>query len=561
MAELIHPYLNAPYPLNEIVAVRDTRELIEHWNRAFGERVAFRYCVEEGGAVVERSYQQFRDDIVALATAFLDLGLRGCKIAVIGENSYQWLLTYFAAINSGNVIVPLDRDLSTKEVRYLLENSESKAWVHTAKFSEMIAEIKPQLPMLEHCFLSAQGESELLSLVEKGHRLREAGDRRYEGIELDVEVCTALLYTSGTTGVSKGVMLSQKNLIGDLVNTLMNVYLQGQTVLVLPLHHSFTMMAVIFCTMHYGCTVCINKSLKDLSADLQLFQPDFLFLVPMIVEALYKRVVISMRRAGREAWFKEVSEHVDALFGLGIDVRRSIFKQVLDHFGGKLQMIISGGAALDPSYIEKYHSLGIALRNGYGITECSPVVAVNRNDHHKTGTIGQPVGNTEIMILDPNEQGEGEICVKSDIVMVGYYKNPEATAAAFIDGWFRTGDIGTFEDGFLSISGRAKNVIILSNGKNIYPEELEMHVANIPGVKEVLVYGLKGVITAEIFPDSEFFAELSAADIAIRLQQGIDAVNAELPRHKKIVDLRVREKPFLRTGSNKIVRSQVQEQE
>ena len=549
---------NAPYPLYDVPSISDMRSFIEGLGTRFGSRTAFMYTDSEGNEC-SHTFTEFADHVFALATEFIERGWQKTTIAVIGENNYQWVIAYYATIISGNIVVPLDRDLSTQEIVFLLGNCQAKVLVHTGRYSSLRDQLQSEVPSLQFFVDMGERDSALRDMVAAGTLLRAAQDCRVEQVHYDVQECAAILYTSGTTGVSKGVMLSQRNFLADTAQTLKNIELNGTTLLVLPLHHSFSMMAVIYCTLHSGCTVAINSSLKNLNEDLLRYKPDFLFLVPMIVEALYKRLLIQMRRLGREQWFNEVCTHVDALYQCDVDVRDPIFKTIREALGGNLKLIVSGGAALDPVYIDRYFTLGIDVRNGYGITECSPVVSVNRNNHHRRDSIGQPVPGMDIMILDPNELGEGEICVKGDIVMLGYYNNPEATDAAFIDGWFRTGDIGTLEDGFLAISGRMKNIIILSNGKNIYPEELELHISNVAGVKEVLVYGQKGVITAEIFPDQEYLAEQGIENAQDYLQHSIDAINETLPRHKKIVMLKVRGTPFLRTSSNKIVRSQVQE--
>ncbi|MCL2548067.1 MAG: AMP-binding protein [Symbiobacteriaceae bacterium] len=548
---------NAPYPWREVDQGTNLRQLMAIWQEKNADKLAFRYQEVGEEEIVEISYPRFAEDICALGTAFLNLGLQGAKIAVVGDNSYDWIVTYFAATNSGNIIVPLDRDLNTVEIGYLLQRSGCKAIVSTAKYNGLLDEIEPTLPDLEHRLLVGPGES-LRALMEKGRELYQKGDTAFANVVLDDDALTALLFTSGTTGVAKGVMLSHRNLTSDVIASIMSVELWGTTVLVLPLHHSFAFTTSVLCALHSGTTICINKTLKDLSPDLQLFKPDYLFLVPVIVSALHRRILQAMRKAGREAWLTKVMEHSDALVALGVDLRRVIFKSILDNFGGQLKLVISGGAALDAALVAQYYSFGIDLREGYGTTECSPVLAVNRNYYHKPGTIGPALPLVEIMINDPDDQGEGEICVKGDMVMQGYYGDAEATAEAFINGWYRTGDIGKLdEDGFYSITGRAKNVIILSNGKNVYPEEMEMQVQGLPGVREVVVYDENDLIVVEIFPDEEYLQENPGVDIKVQLQQGIDAINEKLPRHKKMADLRIRDQEFEKTGSGKIRRTAI----
>ncbi|MCL2497561.1 MAG: AMP-binding protein, partial [Symbiobacteriaceae bacterium] len=407
---------NAPYPLYQVDPGTNLRQFVALWAEKYQEKNAFRFQDEGTAEITDISFQQFAQDVAALGSAFLELGLQRAKIAVVGDNSYDWIITYFAATNSNNIIVPLDRDLSATEVGYLLQRSDCQVVVHSQRYSSMLASMSAQLPHLQHTFLVGPGGS-LRELLAHGHQLRAAGDTNFDQVDLDDTALAALLFTSGTTGVAKGVMLSHLNLSSDARISIMAVQLLHSTLLVLPLHHSFTFTTSVLCSLHSGATVAINKTLKDLADDLRLFKPRFLFLVPALVQALHKRVWQTMRKAGREAWLQQVVAHSDALVGLGVDLRKVIFRQVLESFGGDLDLIISGGAALDPSLVAKYHSFGIDLREGYGTTECSPVISVNRNNHFQVGSVGQPLPSLEVMIHAPDELGEGEICLKGDIVM------------------------------------------------------------------------------------------------------------------------------------------------
>ena len=546
------------YPYYEIDAVTDLREMLANWQGKFNDRIAFRYS-NDGQTIIEVTYETFINDVEALGTVFIDLGYQGKKIALIGDNSYQWVLTYLAAVNSGCIIVPMDRDLGSDELRYILDNCGAGILVHTSKYAKTIDALQVDLPLLEVRYHMETEDSEIVSLLKKGYELLTQGNTKFREVAIDNKACTAILYTSGTTGLAKGVMLSHFNLARDTVSTLGNIELTERSFCVLPLHHSFSMTANIFCSLHFGSTVCINQTLKDLSRDFILLKPTHVFLVPMLVEALYKRVWLAMRKAGREEWMRSVIDHSNGLLALGVDLRRLIFKQVLDNFGGSLRMIVSGGAALDPNYIKGYADFGIDLLEGYGITECTPVVAVNRNHSSRAGYVGPAVHNgCELRIVDPDENGEGEVAVRGDIVMLGYYNNPEATAATFDGDWFLTGDIGRIDDDFLKITGRKKNLIILANGKNIYPEELELKLMALPAVQETLVYGQNGIIVAEVFPNVDYVQENNFDIYAIRaeLQRGIDGINNALPRHKWIADLRIREIAFEKTGSGKIKRQQ-----
>ena len=531
------------YPLYDAPMITSLKHLIEYAAENYGESPAFSF--ERDGEEITVDFIRLKNDIYALGTYFYSLGLKdGGKIAVMGENSYEWIITYFAATNGSNVIVPIDKELGAPEVANLIKSSGAKAFIYSDTKAKVIEEAKDNMPTVEYYIpMSSFGD-----VIAKGSELIDGGDDSFEKNEIDREALCTIIYTSGTTGEPKGVMLNQRNLAFDMVNSCRNFLEPAGTVVVLPLHHTFGFMAGILCQIHRGYPVYINNNLKNVLKDIQKAKPYHISVVPLFVETFYKSLWRTVRKQGKEKLLKTLIKISNGLRKVGIDLRKVLFKSVKKGFGGNLEMIIAGGAPLDLKYAKGFEDLGIALINGYGITECSPIVSLDRNKKYLFGAAGIPVPGTEVKIYNPNEDGEGEIIVKGDHVMMGYYNNPEATEAAFVDGWFRTGDIGTIdENGFVHITGRIKNIIILSNGKNVYPEEIETVVLQqVEGVNEIVVYGEDDVICAEIYTETP--------DEQERIKKDVQALNDSLPPMKQIKRIHFRDTEFEKTTTKKIKR-------
>jgi long-chain acyl-CoA synthetase len=556
---------NSMYSLYKVDCVNNLKELIENSAFKYPDNIAFEYKNKDNKAQ-KVSYKQFKSDIECLGTAIYSIGLKDRHIAVIGENSYEWIVTYIATVNSSNVIVPIDKELTAKEIRNILIDSESKALIFSDLYSETVLEIQNDLAEVRY-FINTNAESDndkficYQGLLERGRQLISQGDRSFIDNQVDSNMMAAIIYTSGTTGVSKGVMLSHQNISSNVVSALNNVKPYEETLLVLPIHHTFGITAGVFCILHSGYKICINSNLKRVSNDIKEYKPGLVFLVPLFVETMYKKIWSTAEKSGKANLLRTLIKVSNFSLRMGIDLRRKLFKSVLSAFGGELRLIVCGGAPLDPKYIKGFRDFGINVLNGYGITECSPIVSVNRNQHYKDGSIGQVLTCCEVNIDNPDSNGEGEILVKGQNVMMGYYKNDKATKDAMEDGWFRTGDIGRLdEDGFLYITGRKKNLIILNNGKNIYPEEIEMLIVNIPYVKEVMVYSecdleeKETTITAEVYLDSEYIEAKGINDPKDQLQKDIDMINKTIPYYKNISEVRIRETEFDKTTTKKIKR-------
>jgi len=511
------------YPLYPHPVLNNFRQLLDWRAGETPDGIAFQY--KDKSRLVSVTYAQFCAEADALAAFFYAQGFCDAKIAVLGENSYTWILTYFAAVLSGNVIVPIDKELPTEDMISLLQRCGAKALVYSPSYEDVA-----QAAITDGTIGEAFGMAKLPAILKSRNNPAPAPTD-------DSAVC-AIIYTSGTTGAPKGVMLTQKSLMTDTVAACQNVYIAGGSLLTLPLHHTFAFTTSVLAMLVYGVPISINKSLRTFQADMRTYKPQNMFLVPLYVETLYKGIWKAAREKNKERLLRVLIKASNLLRKCGLDLRRKLFRSVLEQFGGKLDLIVCGGAFLEQRYIDGMEDMGIQVLNGYGITECSPVVAVNRNRWAKPGSIGLPLPCCEVQIQD------GEICVKGSLVMAGYFQDKAATAAAVQDGWFRTGDLGYLdEDGFLFITGRKKNLIILSNGKNVSAEELEAQILQIAGVEEVIVYGEDGHITAEIFSGTPN-----------GIQEEIMVLNQKLPPYKRIQQVKFRETPFEKTTTRKIKR-------
>lgn len=523
----------------------------------------------ENGQAMSVTYREFKDQTIALGTALKELGLSKSHVACIGENSYHWILSYLTVLGSEGVFVPIDKLIEDEAILNLLNHSESEALIFGGeRYAEIIRQNRDKLPMVKY-FISMDIEQDsdefvsLRRLVRHGKELVAAGDDSYEQMKSDPEALKMLVYTSGTTGTPKGVMLSEHNLVSSVYYGMHVCTVHTKCLSVLPYHHTYEAVCGILVGLYDNVTICINESLRTVLPNLQKYQPDYIYLVPAFVEVFYKRIWDTAEKTGKAKMLRVLIKVSNALRKCGIDLRKKLFTSVTKNFGGKLEKIVCGGAPLRAEVGDFFESIGIALMNGYGISECSPLVSVNRDQISDPSTVGFPLPCLEVKIDEPDEEGNGEIVVKGDVVMMGYYKMPEETAAALQDGWFRTGDFGHFtEIGQIVITGRKKNIIILSNGKNVYPEELEDAVMSITYVKEVIVSeyirsddGEKQGLSAEVFLDREKLAAEGVADVEQKIKADVDALCEPMPPHKKITRVIVRDTEFAKTTSNKIKRN------
>ena len=551
---------NKPYPLYEREWLNDMKELVEYTSKTYGDNNAFTW-EDDNDKEVNVSFNEFKRQIEALGAALYSKNIRNERIALLGESSYMWVLSYFAAANGGNAIVPLDKNLPASAMQVLVKDSEAGILIYSDAFKDVAEEIQ-----CEKLQTKWNMKTDIAAMVEEGKKLFADASpfaKEYAEHKVDNTKLATIIYTSGTTGASKGVMLSHKNLMTDVCSATPYIDMFGRGLMVLPLHHAFAFTACILATHYFGCDIVINKSLTNVLADLQKFKPNNILLVPLFVEKFYSRIWQMAAIQKKDKLLKGLINVSNFLLKLHIDLRRVLFKSVLKAFGGNLDLIVTGGAPIDEKYIKGFKELGVNIVNGYGITECSPIVSVNRNGYSREGSIGLVLQNTKVKIIDKDEKGFGEICVQGDIVMMGYYNNPQATAEAFIedeDGkWFKTGDVGRLDgDNFLFIGGRKKNLIILSNGENVSPEGLEFEIVNaLPYVKEVVCYQEDNAIVAEAFFNKEYIEETGTQELNYAEKFAADIVefNRNQPPQKNIGRTLVRDTEFPKTTTMKIKRN------
>ena len=539
------------YSYYKIYDAKDLRDLVRRAADTVPEKAAYAYQL--GERVVSHTFAQFRSDLEGLGTFFYSIGLKdGAKIAVMGENSYCWILTYFAAATGGNVIVPLDKELSADDMQGLLQECGAEAVVYSndyANIFESFSENSNKLKLSVKHYINMKLDLPLA--ISQGTDMVSGGRREFVDHELDPDKVCTIVYTSGTTGLSKGVMLTNKSIVSTTRESLRLTWVYGDTVLLLPLHHTYPFAASVLPPLFHLSTCFINSNLKHVLRDIQTAKPQFLCVVPLYVESFHKKIWEGARSQGKEGLLRKMIVASKSARRFGIDLRRTLFGSVLKAFGGRLETLVSGGAPLNREYINELGYFGIQIIEGYGITECSPIVALNRNKYWKAGSVGVAIPACEVKIFDMDKDGEGEICVRGDIVMRGYYNNPQATADAFIGDWFRTGDIGYIDDGgFIFITGRQKNLIIRANGKNVHPEELEAKFCAIKQIKEIAVYGDDKDIIAEIFIDPEQDRKHCEKVITKRVKE----INEGLPIYKRVNVVKFRDSEFEKTTTRKIKR-------
>lgn len=554
--------------------IADLKHMLETSVQAYGDNVAFMQKFHKDEPYKSITYKEAFETVNALGTALINAGLKDKRIAVIGENCYQWATSYLAVICGTGVVVPLDKELGASELGQLIKESQASAVMFTEKYTDIFKEIKEngdsQLEILIKLNGDKQEENILTwsGLIAEGKKLLEKGDRRFIDAEIDPDAMSELLFTSGTTGIAKGVMLSHKNICFDLMiaPTILRVHTWDIFFSVLPIHHTYEGTAGFLMPLYKGAAIAYCEGLKHIVKNLSEVRPTMFLGVPALFETLYKTIMKNIRKQGKEGLVKKVMALNKVTKKVGLDLNKKLLKDILKVFGGRMRVLISGGAAIDPAILQFFNDLGFIAVQGYGLSECAPMGALNPDQHKymRNASVGHILPGMDVKIVDKDEDGIGEICLKGDNVMLGYYNNPEETAKVIKDGWFYTGDQGYIDDEkFIYITGRKKNVIIASNGKNVFPEELEYLLSKIPYVTESMVWGAeeKGdiVIVAAIRPDMEEVEAVLGKDCdeeAVKklLWDEVDKINAELPMFKKIRKIAVRNEEFEKNTSKKIKR-------
>lgn len=563
--------LNKNYPLYSVVSFSTIREMMDIAVQKDGQKDAFRFFDKDRN-VKSVTYSEFYEETTILGSGLYSLGIGESHIAIAAENSYRWICAYLTVLMSNGVFVPVDRELPFEDIINVMDDSDSEVLFYSSRFEKNIKENIDKFSRIRYFIgISDDARSDgdrfisFDDLKKLGKKYFDAGNTDYLKANSAPEALKLLVYTSGTTGTAKGVMLTEHNLVSSVyfglqVSTVFDVCLS-----VLPYNHTYEAVSGLLVALHHHSTVCINDNLKNVLKNLNIFKPDYVYLVPAFAEVFYKRIMANAKKSGKEKVLFRMISLNKKLRKVGIDMSKVLFREIHQAFGGNLKKIVCGGAPIRAELGEFFDGIGILLVNGYGITECSPLVSANRDYFNDCSTVGVPLPCAKIKFDGINFEGLGEICVQGDIVMKGYYKHPEWTAQVLDeDGWFHTGDYGRMNDkGQLIITGRKKNIIILNNGKNIFPEEIENYIASIPYVNEVVVYGHRDesgqecAIYAEMFLSQEKLKESGIENPAEQVKADVSAALSKLPEYKKVSKIILRDTEFEKTTTNKIKRNKI----
>lgn len=553
--------------------IRDLKDMLYTSAELYAKEPAYLVKDVPGGEYRPVLYEQVKRDVDALGTRLLDLGLKGKKIAVIGENSYKWVVSYLGTVCGTGVVVPLDKELPPKEIANLLKRAEADAIIYSKKMKEDVDEALAEAGGLS-CRINMEldqhtdGELAFDQLLAEGRMLLAKGERAFLDAVVDREAMCTLLFTSGTTGLAKGVMLSHKNISANVYNMSKYVKIRqpGVGLSVLPMHHSYELTCHIFTGMYQGMCVAICEGLRYIQKNLKESKATVMLGVPLVFESMHKKVWKQAESSGKlETMRRMVNLSKKLKLYNKPKVVRSIFSQLHHSIGGHMELFVAGGAAVNPEVIRDYEAMGVPMIQGYGMTENAPIIAVNRDWYSKADSVGKPMPGTEVRIVNPDKDGIGEIICRGPSVMIGYYNDPEATEEVLKNGWLYTGDYGRFdEEGFLYICGRKKNVIVTKNGKNIFPEEVEYYLLQSKYIEETVVYGTLDkksgdtVVRAEIFPDFEAIredaGELSEEAFHSFMKTVVDEANEQMPLYKRVKRFRIRNEEFEKTTTRKIKR-------
>ena len=557
--------------LYESIKINDFRELVNRYKTLYFNKTAFEYKeTPHSKEHIKISYAKFADDIEALGTALLDLGLRGKRIAIISPNRYEWCVSYLAVTTSDIVVVPLDKSLPNNEIKDLIIRSKVDGVIFDSKYAEVFHKLQEDnTNNLKYyiCMDQVDGFDSYNTLIEKGASLIKEGASDYFDITIDNKKMSIMLFTSGTTSMSKAVALSQSNICEDIyaLSQMTDIRKEDVFLSFLPLHHTFESTCTFLYGSYSGITIAFCDGLKYVQKNLAEFNVTGFVCVPLMLEIMYKKIRKGIEEKGKAKMVKFASKLCNFFLKIKIDIRRLVFKEILNNLGGKLRILIAGGASMSKEAIQGFLDLGINLLQGYGLTETSPVLAGENDKYKRAGSVGFPLPGLEVKIDNPGKDGIGEIIAKGPTVMIGYVDNPEATNEALKDGWFYTGDLGYMDkDGFLFITGRKKDVIVLKNGKNIFPEELEILINQLPYVSESMVFGRPcddgdyKVCAKIVYQEEtmkELYPDISSTDYMNIVWEDIkNKVNHTMPAYKYIREIILTDKPLIKTTTQKIKR-------
>ena len=558
----------------DVEHINNMRELLNNTVDKYPQYIAYKFKKYRGKnkfEYVNKTYSEFKYDVEGLSTKLLNMGLEGKKIAVIGNNRYEWCTTYLAVTTGNMIIVPLDKALPENELESLLHRSEAEVVFCDGKYVEKIKKVKEQEESRLKYIVSFDEteENEILiynEILEQGKKERLSGNTKYDEIKIDEEKMSILLFTSGTTSTSKGVMLSQKNICSNIeaIASVVKMYPTDTLLSFLPIHHTFECTITFLYGIYYGVTVAFCDGIKYIQKNMNEYKVTVFVAVPLVLENIYRKVWKGIDEKGKTKVMKTMVAITRGLAKIKIDLRKKVFKPVIDQFGGKLRVVFYGAAPMDKKTILGFNDFGVELIQGYGLTETSPVVTAETDREKRPGSIGLPLPNVEVKIDNPDEEGNGEILVKGPNVMLGYYKNEKETKKALKNGWFYTGDYGHIDkDGFVFMSGRKKDVIVLKNGKNIYPQELEFLINKLPYVEESMVFSrdrdsMDTMLCAKIVYNKDSAKNLFETEDVSKLKEfiwkDIKEINKKLPDVKHIKDIIITEEPLIKTTTQKVKR-------
>ena len=549
--------------LYKYIEITDLKDMLKKSGQKYGKNIAYKIRKEEG-KYKTYTHEEVRKMIDGLGTSLIDMGLKDKRIAVIGENRFEWEIAYLSIVCGTGIVVPLDKSLPENELESLLKRSEVEAIICSGKYIETLKKVRNKNLKYIISMDLEKTEDEIISqkeLIEKGKKLVENGDTRFTNAEIDNKKMSIMLFTSGTTSQSKAVALSHKNICSNLMDIASTLDVNSKDIFLsfLPLHHVFECTVGFLYPLYIGAQIVFSDGIRHIPENLKEYKASVMASVPAIYERLFKIVRKQIEKKGNleEILIEEEKHKNDSM-----ENKKTIFKDLHELFGGNIRLFISGAASLDAKIEEKFRNLGFNIVQGYGLTETSPIVAVGNNKYHKIGSIGKALPSEEVKLLNVNKQGIGELAVKGPNVMIGYYKNKEATEKVLKDEWFHTGDLAKIdEEGYIFICGRKKNVIVLKNGKNIYPEEMESLINKEDGIEESFIFGKQMSedptnikIFVKVIYNKEHFEGKTKEEIEKEISKKISEVNKVMPRYKAIRGTIISDVPLIKTTTNKIKR-------
>ena len=551
----------------------DLKDMLNQTGEVYGDRPAYIFKTEEKGKFRTITHKEFRENINSLGTTLIQMGLKDKRIALISENRYEWELSYLAVASGVGVIVPLDKALPDNELESLILRSQVEAIIYSSKYDAIMNTLREKKNTNLKYFISmdleenTQGIYAEKALVEKGKKLLADGNKTYIDAKIDAEKMGIMLFTSGTTAMSKAVMLSHKNLVTNVMDIIQRFDLtdEDRFLSFLPLHHVFECTVGFLYPISIGGSIAFCEGVKHMAENIKEFEITAMISVPAVFDIIYRKVMKTIEKKGKLANLEKGKKVSQFLLKMKIDLRKQLFKEVHESLGPKLKLVVTGGAALDPETEKGFNDLGFDVEQGYGLTETAPVIAAETPKCRRLGSIGKKFPSVEVKIDDPDEEGVGELMAKGPSIMLGYYENEEATKSALeSDGWFHTGDLARIDkDGFIYISGRKKSVIVLNNGKNVFPEEIETLLNKVEGIKETFVFEKKEddgdvKVCVEIVYDKELIKELyhieGEENIKEFLWDKVKEVNKLMPKYKYVREMVITEEPLIKTTTLKIKR-------